>query len=70
MKKRYVIEVLPVDGKTNDCKLLEFGSEKDRETAFELIALACGKDGKRAFTGYGQCSSNGYIFSNFTIWEV
>lgn len=69
MKERYVIQVSPVDAKTNDCKLHEFGSKKDMDAAFELIALASGIDGRRAFTGYGQCSSNGYIFKGVTMLE-
>lgn len=69
MKERYTIECIKVNGSLIDTEVIEFSSEKERDSAFELIARACGKDGKRAFTGYGQCSANGFIFARMTMLE-
>ena len=69
MKERYTIECLKADGSLKDTEVIEFSSEKERDSAFELLAKACGKDGERAFTGYGQCSANGFIFVRMTMLE-
>ena len=69
MKKRFLIQCLVKDGTLKDSRDYEFSNEKDRDAALELIALACGIDGRMAFTGYGQCSSNGYIFKRITMLE-
>ena len=69
MKKKYLIKCILANGTIKDTKDFEFSTEKDMDAAFELIALACGKDGGRAFTGYGQCSANGCIFKPTTMLE-